>query len=181
MTEWSWMRILMEGVGILGILMNILAFQCKKHKGLVALKSANEACFGIQYLFLGAYTGALMNAISVLRNVIFAHRVSKEKSNLFYQVLFSVIFTVLGILSWDGPKSAMVIVAKILSTVAYGIKNTATVRLLSLPSSVAWLIYNFAVGTVAGTANEAFTLGSLVLGILRLDLYPWWKKRKEAK
>lgn len=174
----EWMFWLTRAVGIFGIFVNVAAFQCKKHSNLVLYKTLNEGAFGLQYLLLGAYTGFGMNVVSMVRNFLFRSRVKKGKSNLFFQIFFSVFFLIIGILTWDGPKSIIVILAKILTTVAYGISDTAKVRLLNFPSATAWMIYNSAVGSWEGALNEVFTLGSLVVGVIRLDLPEWREKRK---
>ena len=91
--------------------------------------------------------------------------------------IFSLAFTVFGILTWEGPKSILVIVAKVLSTVAYGNKNPTVVRAIILITSSCWLVYNIYVFSLAGIACEAVTLISLISGIIRMDLLPKFKKQ----
>lgn len=87
------------------------------------------------------------------------------------------MFAVFGIAAWQGLKSLLIIIAKVLSTVAYGNKNTTVVRGIILITSVSWLIYNACVLSIAGVLCEAFTLLSLAAGIIRLDIIPYIKKK----
>ena len=95
-------------------------------------------------------------------------------------VIFSIVFVIFGILTWQGAKSVLIIVAKVLSTVAYGNKNTTVVRSIIFVTSMSWLIYNYSVLSIAGVVCEAITLISLLVGIVRLDIMPRIAKKKAA-
>lgn len=173
-------EIIIQLIGGLGILASIISFQCKKHNSIMIFRTLNETIFAVQYILLGAYTGTAMNLIGSVRNILFAKQVEKGKSTKLSIIIFSLFFAVFGLFTWQGPKSILIIVAKILSTLAYGNKNTTVVRAIVLVTSSCWLIYNLAIWSVAGALCEAFTLGSLVVGIVRLDIVPALKKSKSS-
>ncbi len=176
-TDAPWYPFLIEGLGAIGILAAIIAFQCKKHRGVMFWRTMNETFFGIQFLLLGAYTGLAMNLVGCVRNVLFAVNVEKGRSNRPLILVFSTLFTVFGILTWQGPKSLLVIGAKIISTSAYGNKNLLLVRSCILITATSWLIYDLLVGSVSGAICESFTLASLVVGIVRCDLLPRLRRK----
>lgn len=175
------MELITQGLGALGIIAGIISFQCKKHKWILFFRTLNEFLFGVQYLLLGAYTGMMMNFIGCVRNIIFSNNVAKNRKNTVAVLIFSGIFVLFGILTWAGPKSILIMVAKVLTSLAYGNKNTTVVRTVVLITSSCWLIYNSFVGSYAGILCEIFTLGSLILGIIRLDLIPFFQKKKKEK
>ncbi len=174
-TVWD---IFVQSLGIIGIIASVMSFQCEKYKKLIALRTANEFFFALQYMLLGAYTGMAMNIIGCARNLIFAKTVEKNKSTLLGRIVFSVFFLVFTVLTWAGAKSAIVGVAKVLSTVAYGNKNTSFVRALIFLTSAIWLVYNWLVGSYAGCVCEILTLGSIIIGFLRIDIPKLLKKAK---
>ena len=163
-------NIIIQGIGGLGILASIIAFQCKKHNQILFFRALNEFIFAIQYILLGAYTGAAMDLIGVFRNIIFTKRAEKNKSTKPYIILFSIIFTVFGILTTQGFKSILVISAKVLSTIAYGNTNPTILRLIILVTSTCWLIYNIFVFSLAGILCEVFTLLSIITAIIRINI-----------
>lgn len=165
-------------IGYIGLLCSFIAYQCKKHKNLMIFRTGNEVLFAIQYLMLASYTGMAMNTVSSVRNLIFARLVEKNKSTLPYQIAFSVIFIIFGILTWDGIISLAVIIAKIISTVVYGIKNTKVTRFATIPVSSFWLIYNINCSSQAGILCEIFSLISIFTAIIRIDII---EKRREKK
>ena len=117
-----------------------------------------------------------MNLVGCVRNIIFTKQVEKGKKTIFSVILFSILFTAFGIVTWGGAKSLLIIVAKVLSTVAYSNKNTTVVRGIILITSISWLIYNVCVFSIAGILCEAFTLISLVVGMIRFDIIPYVKR-----
>ena len=172
------MNIVIQLIGGIGILASLVSFQCKKHNSILCFRTLNEVVFAIQYLLLGAYTGMAMNLIGCVRNMVFTKQISKDKKTTVSTIVFAVIFFVFGILTWQGMKSILIIVAKVLSTVAYGNKNTTVVRTIIFITCTSWLIYNYCVFSIAGVICEALTLISLLIGIVRLDVVPRLAKRK---
>lgn len=166
----SFYEIFIQVLGIIGIIASILSFQCKDHKRLMILRTVNEMFFAVQYGLLGAFTGMLMNLIGSTRNLVFAKMVEQKKDTKAMRVLFSVLFLVFVFFTWDGFKSILVGVAKVISTIAYGCNNTFIVRVLVLFTSSSWLIYNLSVGSLAGAVCEALTLISIVVALIRIDL-----------
>ena len=86
------------------------------------------------------------------------------------------LFFVFGLFTWQGLKSILIIIAKVLSTIAYGNKSTTIVRAIIFVTSLSWLIYNYCVFSIAGVICEAFTLISLIAGVIRLDIVPQLSK-----
>lgn len=170
------MEIAIEIIGILGIIASIVSFQCKEHKNILIMRTANEMLFALQYLLLGAYTGMAMNLVGSTRNMIFTKTVKENKGTRICVILFSILFTAFGLLTWQGPKSILIIIAKVLSTLAYSSKNTTLVRGLVFVTSTAWLIYNACVGSTAGVINEGFAIISIIVGTLRYDVIPRLKR-----
>ena len=170
------MGIITQLVGVFGIIASVISFQCKKHKSILFFRSLNEFIFAVQYLLLGAYTGMAMNLIGCVRNFIFTNQISKGKRTILSTIAFCILFTFFGIFTWQGKKSVLIIIAKILSTLAYGNKNTTIVRAILFVTCTSWLIYNCMVFSIAGVLNEAFTLISLIIGVIRLDIIPLIKK-----
>ena len=171
------MEILIELLGGFGILFAVLAFQCKKHNRVIAFRNLNMLFFAGQYVLLGAYTGMAMNIIGMIRNVIFSEQVKRGKSTRISISAFCAIFLVAGIITWEGPKSILLILAKLISTAAYGNKNLLVVRLLVLFTSSSWLVYNLFVGSYAGMLCEVLTLLSILIALWRYHV-PHGQKNK---
>lgn len=164
------MAVLIEILGALGILFAVLAFQCKKHHRVITYRNTNMLFFAVQYVLLGAWTGMAMNILGIIRNVIFSYQVRHERSTRRSIGLFCAIFFIAGLLTWEGPKSFLVIGAKLISTVAYGNKNLLVMRLLVLLTSSSWMVYNIFAGSHAGVLCEMLTLTSILFALWRYHI-----------
>ena len=183
--------VMVQVIGFIAIALNLIAVQFNTHGKIVAFKTAGSFLFGVQYFLLGAYTGVVMEFIGWIRNFIFIYLVKKNKPTKWWIVLFSVITAILGvttiILTWSSSIKSVVwltsdlslatvltvgisvisIVAKILSTIAYGVSDPHKIRMLNIPTCSCWLVYNFVAFSLAGIANEIMTLISLAIAEIR--------------
>ena len=165
-------EIIVQGIGFIGLALNVISFQSNKHKNIVVMKTGCELSFAVQYLLMGAYTGMVLDGISAIRNVIFIKLVKKGKSTTPYIIFFSALTIACCIAvwltaGWDGPISFLVIIAKVLTSIAYGMKNTAKIRALAFPSSALWCVYNSYCFSIAGILTEVFTMSSIVIAAVR--------------
>ena len=170
MEDTIWWTILVQGIGFVGVISTLVAYQCKQYKWIIGLRTLNELAFTVQYLFLGAYTGVAVGVLGCVRNGIFLHLNRRGKSTRLWRGVFCLVFVVASLLTWSGFKSILTAVAKVASTISYGSPNPRLIRLVTLCSSTCWLIYNSYVASAAGVLGELVTLTSVVVGIVRFDL-----------
>lgn len=181
-------EIFVQVFGFVAIGLNIIAVQFNKYGTIIFFKTLGSLLFAIQYFLLGAYTGMVMDLIGSFRNIIFSLNVKNKRSNKLPVIIFSCITAIAGILTiaftWDVSKirwtndlkfatvlmvviSVLSIVAKLISTVSYSIADPHKMRMLNIPSSACWLVYNFVAFTLAGTLNEIMTLSSVLIAEFR--------------
>ena len=165
-------HIIAQVIGFLGTIIVVIGMQQKQYKHIVICKIGNEFLSSIHYLLLGGYTGMLANLASCLTNGCYYFRIKHGKSTLPFQIIFAVMFVVIGLLSWHGPISIFVVLAKLLSSVALGTKNPRTIRILNLISNPCWLVYNIYMGSIAGILTDSLVITSVVIAVIRLDIFP---------
>ena len=187
---------LIQLLGFIGIALGIIAVQFNTHKNIVLFKTLAEIPYLIQYIFLNAYVGMVMGVVGIIRNIIFTNRVKQGKDNKFFIILFSLITVIVGCvtiaLSWEQTLSvmnkftstqwikvvfavifsALSIIAKIFSTIAYGIKEPKTLRALNLPASFMWFIYNLVFFSISGVLHELFLMSSIIIAMIRYKNTP---------
>jgi len=156
-------------VGFVGMIIYFISFQTNKKNRILMLAMLSSAVWGIHFLLLGAFTGASLNFIEVVRNFVFA-RGEKLKRPLVWAVLFSTFFAFAGFFTWIGILSLGTTVVSILVTFAFCFGNTRVIRISATLSSIAWLMYNASQLSIAGTITEGFTLLSLAIAFWRFDI-----------
>ena len=126
------MQVLIRIFGIIGLILCVIPFLFKKHKQIVLCKMFSELSFGVQYLLMGAYTGALVDLVSGLRNYLYKRLVEQGKSTMPVIIIFSVIVIAIAIGTWAGAISLLPMLAKVITTVSYGMKKEWLLRLITL-------------------------------------------------
>ena len=157
--------------GALGLILSIIAFQFKKHNQIVMSKMTSELIFSLQYLLLGAWTAALLDFTSAVRNMLFCAMVKRGRSTKWLIYVFGAFVVVVGVVTFSGPVSVMLIAAKLLTTISYGMKNERLLRFITLPSCVFWCVYNLYVGSLGGAIGDCLTLCSMLVAVCKFDLH----------
>lgn len=166
----DFIEIVAQALGFVGTLFMVLCMQQKKYDRIMLCKVLNELFFAIHYVLLGAYTGVCMNSTACVANGVYWYKNKKDKSPVIFQIIFSIVFVVLGILSWQGPVSAFIIVAKIIANVAFGINNPRAIRVLNFICLPCYLTYNICMGSLSGILSDSLSIISVVVGIVRFDI-----------
>lgn len=166
----SWQGIAAQAVGLVALVFAMISYQMKTQKGIVLIQIVSCSFFAIHFLMLGAYTGALMNLIAAVRSVVFANKDKKWGKSNWWIVFFSLVCIVAVGFTWEGPLSLMPMAGMVLTSIAWGIEKASLVRLISLPSSPLWIIYNVICGSTAGVVTEVFVMISIITAMIRLDL-----------
>ena len=174
------LNVIAQVIGFLGTIVVVIGMQQKQYKRIVLCKIGNEFLSSVHYLLLGGYTGMLANLASCLTNGCYYFRIKKGKSTLPFQIAFGAMFVVIGALSWHGPISIFVVLAKLLSSVALGMKHPRTIRILNLISNPCWLIYNIYMGSFAGMLTDSMVILSVAIAIVRLDILHRTSNAKET-
>lgn len=170
MPEFTTIQWIAQIVGFLGTIIIVIGLQQKKYKNIAICKISNEFLAAIHYLLLGGYTAMATNLVSCLTNSCYYFRIKKGKSTLPFAIVFSVVFVAIGFLSWQGPISIFVILAKLFSSICLGVKNPKIVRLINLIYNPFWLVYDLYVGSIAGTITDVVIILSTAIAIIRLDI-----------
>ncbi len=157
-------------IGFLALFAGVISFQFKSHKNIMICKSSSEFLFTVQYALLDAWTAVVLSLISVFRNLLFRKLVKENRSTKPAIMAFGVMVLATGVFTYDGFLTLLPIASKLLSTISYGMKQERRLRMIAIPSSVFWVIYNLAVGSIAGALTDSLTLVSIFVAIYKYDI-----------
>lgn len=179
------MNILAQGLGIVGMLFNILVFQQRKQRGVLICQFFAAISFAFNYLLLGAVIGGVLNLIGAVRALVFLFEKRTKANSIAWLIIFIIAFassyplTFLVFKTPITPKSLIIellpVIAMILITISLRLGKAKAVRAFSLFSSPMWLVYNCFSGSFGAIASEILNLISIIVGIVRLDT-----KRKKS-
>ena len=63
-----------QAMGIVGLVFGSFSFQMKSSKGVLLFQSIGSFFYIINYYMLGAYMGAILNLLAILRSIVYGFR-----------------------------------------------------------------------------------------------------------
>ena len=154
-------------LGIVATAITFISYQVNTKSRLLIIQTTATLCTCLSFLFLGASTGFALNIVCILRNVAFYFQKDKSLAHTVTAVALSVTMIVLGILSWQGPVSLLIMVALAANTLFMATGNPQILRKSVIGTSGLILIYNAIVFSIGGMANEGISIVSSIIGIIR--------------
>lgn len=173
------MELIAQAIGLAAMAFNITSYQRKTRMGVIGFQLWGSVLFALNFYLLGATVGAMMNVLSAIRAIVFLNR-EKLRANhpawlagfvAAFLLSYGLTFTLFG--TEATLKNLLVeflpVIGMTATTVSFRYTDAKTIRRFGLISSPSWLIYNLFAGSLGAIACEVLSLGSILLGIWRMD------------
>ena len=131
-------------VGLLAVVTFLLSYQQKKRRGIIIFNTVSRALYILQYILLGAYSGALLDVLGALSSIVATKKETPFIKKHFKAVLIGInaVIVVAGLLIYKTPLDLLPILGVVLHTGAFWIDDEKIIRRVSLAGSPFWFIYN---------------------------------------
>ncbi len=154
--------------GFVAVILGFISFQMKTSKNLLVMQTFTSLVFSLHYLLIGAFPASVLNAVGIVRNIVYNRKNKNSVIEITAPWVFAVIMVVLGLWSWQGIHSTLVILGIGINTVCLSLKNPQNIRKSILVSSPLVLMYDIFELSIGGIIYETVVIASSVIGILRL-------------
>ena len=158
-------------LGIIATILTFVSYQFNTKKKLLIIQSIATAFTCVSFLFLDALTGFALNIVCLLRNIIFYFEGGKSKFHIPTVIFLTALMIGTGALSWQGYISLIPMLALAANTVFMSLGKPQVLRISVLATSSMLTAYNILVFSIGGIANEAISIASSVIGIVRFKKY----------
>lgn len=159
---------------VLGYVLLAASYCLKSRKNIliVSFFSLVSSCFA--YLFLNAYSGMAMMILAIIRNLIFIEENKKSSSDqttykdwliliLLYIVTISFAF-----FTYRGIGSMFSVVASMVYTYSVWQKKENLYKILGIPASVLWIMYNIYIKSIFGIILEFALLIFEIINVIKI-------------
>ena len=171
------MNLIANGIGLIGMVMAFLSYQNNNRKKMLAYQIGMSLIWVIHFYLLGAYAASAINFVGAIRAVIFYYKGQyRWADSMLIPAAFCAANVVTTALTWTGPLDILALIATILQTLALYMKEPRHIRLMSLPASPMWMIYDICNKSYVGLCTECFVLTSLMIAFWRFDI----RRKKHA-
>ena len=180
-------EIITQIIGIIAMAFNILSYQQKTQRNILVWQLIASALFTVNFYMLGAYVGAMLNAIGIFRSIVFLYKDKLHTDHPLWMVGFIGVYITSYILNFTVFHKAfnvgsaileiLPVIGMSLTTFGFRYKEAKTSRLIGFVNSPLWLIYNvLSSGSIGAICCDTFSFTSVIVGYFRLDK----KKNKPA-
>lgn len=132
------------------------------------MQYTGNALWVIHYFLLGTFTGLIMNALNVVRGLIYASDKRWARS-IVWVFVFSAASIAFGVITYEAWYSVLPVVGTVTATIALRISDENTLRKVYVFSVPPWVAYNVIVHSVPGAISSIFTLISIVVALIRYN------------
>ncbi len=152
----------------------MLTYNVRKRKTILLFNMIAATSVLVGFALLGAYSGMAMSIITIIRTIIFLiddkiNGQSKEMQLKDWIIFFVVssMCLVCAVFTYENWWSMISIFATILYSYSVCQKNMFVYRIVGIPTSIAWIIYNAYVKSIVGVALETALLVVEIIGVVR--------------
>lgn len=160
------MEIIGGVLGYVAVVLIIFEFQFDRINAIRGIKIITSVCMSIHYLSIGAMAGFVLAGLGAVRLVLYI----KYEGNKFVLGAFLVLLPAVVLFSNDGWISVFPLLALIIGTVAFWVKEPRSARYLSLISVPTSMVYSIYIGSVQAIVIGCIALFSVLRGVYRFDL-----------
>ena len=163
--------LLIQLIGFVGTGCYLVSFQFKKNRSLFMVQTAGYIFYTLHYYLLGALTGAASYMVNLLRSILLSS--GKKWAMSWWACAGLCALQILAMrLTWAGWISLLPCAANIASTIGGYTYNARKIRAANLfVNSPLCIVYAVIVGSWAGIIDEAISMASIIVSIVRFG----WK------
>lgn len=155
-------------LGLGAMISLFLIYQQKSRKKILMCKLSADIFWILHYLSLGATAGIIPNFVGIFRELVFVNRNTKKWADTpLWVCLFITVNSILGIYSYEEWFDIVPIIASAFVTVSLWIDNPRLMKLISLPVSLAFFVYDLFVLSYVGMINESIAIVSIIIHFIK--------------
>lgn len=163
------LQIIAQLIGVCGMVTLFFMYQQTERKKLVRCKLINDVLWVLHYCCLGAWGGAIPNFVGIFRELVFSNDEKKWARSVLWPIFFIAVNWGLAAMTWNSMLNLLPIGASAFVTIALWAKRPKVTRLICIPVSICFLIYDVFVGSWVGIVNESIGIISIVTSMIKND------------
>lgn len=158
-------------LGACAMVFAITSYQLKNRLAILLNQLISHIFWTAYFIFNGAFIGAVLNLISLLRCIVFSYKDKyKWAKSYFWLAFFIVICVAISILSWAQWYDFLPILGTIGYTFSFYMTSEKRIRYICLISLPMWLLYGIFSASYMAVINDSISLVSIVVAIIRYHL-----------
>lgn len=163
----DWIMLIGQILGVVAVILGFITYQMRSPKALLIVNLITCGVFCAHYLLIGAISGFVLNALGIVRNLVYTNRDKKIFSSPVWPYIFAVIMLIAGLVTWQDWRTILMICALVINSVCLSLKNAQHIRYSLLITCPLVMLYDILVHSYGGIVYEGMSIASAVIGIIR--------------
>lgn len=164
--------IISQIIGLAAVGLYLLSYQLKKRRQIVWVTCVSNALYVLQYILLGAFSGAVMDFTSTVSSFLAA----KKNDAPFVKYKKILMLSNIAVITAVGLASALIqkdpielipLAGALFQTGGLWFDNEQTIRKFGLCSAPFWLVYNFISQAYGAALGSVLAIVSIVVAMVR--------------
>ena len=165
-------EIVAQVFGIIGLVVIVSSFQCKKNGDFFILQGVGSLAFVLNFLLISAYAGALFNLTNLVRGLLFSKEDKKVWKLVLVVALYTACFVFSTILAWDNWFMIFIaflpyVTLVVMSVLMWGANGKHIRYFQVILMSPAWIVHNIFNFSLGGILCESFNMVSSLVSLIR--------------
>jgi hypothetical protein len=166
------MIVVAQIIGFAGVGLFLLSYQLKKRQQIVWVSFFSNVFYVLQYLLLGAFSGAIMDTLATVASFFAArknapHLKKYTKQLAFLSVLMIAVIGIAIAMIRKDFIELLPIVGGIFQTLGLWCDDEQLIRKLGLCGAPFWLVYNFISQAYGATLGSVLAIISIIVSLVR--------------
>ena len=160
------MNLIIQAIGLVGMIMCLLCFHCRKHKQVLLVKLIADISWMIHYFLLRAFSGCAVNVICCIREIVYLFE-KNEKRRYVWLTFFIGLNWISATLTWKGVHSILPTMVATLGAYSFWQKNVKITRIIGILTGTLMFTYDIFEKSYIGMLSESFTIVSATVALIR--------------
>lgn len=160
-------EIIGQAISIVCVILFALSYQVKEQKHIIIIQTFGTLGWCLAYYFIGAMSGFAVNIVTIVRNISMLFIKPRTRISYISTAILVVAMGVAATLSWEGPRTIIIVVSLIANTIFFSFGDPQLLRKSVIFTSSGFLLYNIISMLSGGIISESMSIISSIIGIIR--------------
>lgn len=160
--------IIAQILGMIALILVCLGYFQKKKTSFLIFQVFANIFYAFSFLVQGAFVGAFLTFISVLRSIIFYICQKKEfKYTYIFLILILISYVTTTIIFWDSWFDIIPLITSTIFTFAFYIKDIRLTRFIMIPPNAMLVLYNIYTKTYVNSLLAILEIGIAIISNIK--------------
>ena len=165
------MFIIAQLIGLIIVILSLIGFQQKNGEKFLFYQIIISILYVLQYLLLGAITGAVICTIAIIRCVVFwKYKKENKKTPIYYLIIFILLSILSSIITSTSIFDYILTIGTIIFTYALWQDNMKIMRAGSIICVLSYIVYNLIFKAYTAIILDAIDFFNLSIAIYKNDI-----------